>query len=61
MTTPPTAFGREACDFHLATSWQTVVPLLAFNAVHTPMDATEERLKEFANIEDKKRRISMQP
>ena len=50
------AFGREACMFieqHKATPWFLY---LTFNAVHTPMHATEERLAKFAGIADKQRR-----
>ena len=50
------AFGREACSFiatHQGRSWFLY---LAFNAVHTPMDATSDRLKRFAAIADPRRR-----
>lgn len=50
------AFGREAVAFierHKSRPWFLY---LAFNAVHTPMDATDERLAKFPNIADKKRR-----
>ena len=50
------AFGREAVAFiekHKAQRWFLY---LAFNAVHTPMQATDERLKKFAHITDEKRR-----
>ncbi len=50
------AFGREAVSFiekHKAHPWFLY---LAFNAVHTPMDATEDRLAKFSKIEDKQRR-----
>ena len=50
------AFGREAVDFierHKDKPWFLY---LAFNAVHTPMDATDDRLAKFPNIADKKRR-----
>ncbi|MBI5689190.1 MAG: sulfatase-like hydrolase/transferase [Verrucomicrobia bacterium] len=50
------AFGREACAFierHREHPWFLY---LAFNAVHTPMDATSDRLKKFAAIEDPRRR-----
>lgn len=50
------AFGREAEAFvrkHAAKPWFLY---LAFNAVHTPMDATDARLAKFASIPDKKRR-----
>ncbi|MGV3485975.1 MAG: sulfatase-like hydrolase/transferase [Planctomycetaceae bacterium] len=50
------AFGREAVSFinrHQAHPWFLY---LAFNAVHTPMHADDERLKKFAHIEDTQRR-----
>lgn len=50
------AFGREACSFiekHKGKPWFLY---LAFNAVHTPMDATDDRLAKFKNIEDTQRR-----
>ena len=50
------AFGREAISFidrHQAHPWFLY---LAFNAVHTPMDATDDRLAKFPNIENKQRR-----
>jgi len=50
------AFGREAVSFiekHKAHPWFLY---LAFNAVHTPMDATDDRLAKFSKIEDKQRR-----
>ncbi len=50
------AFGREAVSFiekHKGKPWFLY---LAFNAVHTPMDATDDRLAKFANIEDMQRR-----
>jgi arylsulfatase A-like enzyme len=49
------AFGREACSFienHKGKPWFLY---LAFNAVHTPMDATDDRLAKFKNIEDPQR------
>jgi arylsulfatase A-like enzyme len=49
------AFGREACDFierHKGKPWFLY---LAFNAVHTPMDATEERRAKFPKVADQKR------
>jgi len=51
------AFGREAVAFierHQAEPWFLY---LSFNAVHTPMDATEDRLAKFSGIKDKQRRI----
>lgn len=50
------AFGREAISFmerHKAQPWFLY---LAFNAVHTPMDATDDRLAKFTNIENPQRR-----
>ena len=50
------AFGREAVSFierHKAHPWFLY---LAFNAVHTPMHATDERLKKFAHITAQRRR-----
>lgn len=50
------AFGREAVAFvekHKAEPWFLY---LAFNAVHTPMNATDDRLAKFPNVEDKQRR-----
>jgi arylsulfatase A-like enzyme len=50
------AFGREAMAFierHKAQPWFLY---LAFNAVHTPLDATDERLAKFPNIADAQRR-----
>jgi len=49
------AFGREACEFierHKGHPWFLY---LAFNAVHTPMDATDDRLAKFKGTTDKKR------
>ena len=50
------AFGREAVSFvekHKDKPWFLY---LAFNAVHTPMHATDDRLAKFPNISDKERR-----
>jgi arylsulfatase A-like enzyme len=50
------AFGREAVAFierHKAEPWFLY---LAFNAVHTPMHATDDRLAKFPSIADPKRR-----
>ncbi len=50
------AFGREAVAFierHKGEPWFLY---LAFNAVHTPMQATDERLAKFPNEADDKRR-----
>jgi arylsulfatase A-like enzyme len=50
------AFGREACSFIARHQGKPWFLYLAFNAVHTPMDATSDRLKKFAAITDPKRR-----
>jgi arylsulfatase A-like enzyme len=50
------AFGREAISFIDRHQKQPWFLYLAFNAVHTPMDATDDRLAKFANIQDKQRR-----
>ncbi len=50
------AFGREACAFIDRHKNQPWFLYLAFNAVHTPMDATEDRLAKFPEIQDKQRR-----
>lgn len=50
------AFGREAVAFiqrHRGEPWFLY---LAFNAVHTPMEATDDRLAKFPQIADPKRR-----
>jgi len=50
------AFGREAEAFiekHKSEPWFLY---LAFNAVHTPLQATDARLAKFPNITDKRRR-----
>jgi len=50
------AFGREAVAFierHKSEPWFLY---LAFNAVHTPMEATDERRAKFANEADERRR-----
>jgi arylsulfatase A-like enzyme len=50
------AFGREACEFierHKSHPWFLY---LAFNAVHTPMNATEDRVAKFPDVTDKRRR-----
>lgn len=50
------AFAREAVAFIDRNKSQPFFLYLAFNAVHTPMQATEERLKKFPSIADKTRR-----
>ena len=50
------AFGREAAAFierHRARPWFLY---LTFNAVHTPMEATDDRVAKFSSVEDKQRR-----
>lgn len=50
------AFGREAAAFIERHKNQPWFLYLSFNAVHTPMHATEERLAKFADIADNVRR-----
>jgi arylsulfatase A-like enzyme len=51
------AFGREAVDFiGRAKPDEPWFLYLSFNAVHTPMDATKDRLEKFEAVEDKTRR-----
>ncbi len=50
------AFGREAVSFVDKNKAKPFFLYLAFNAVHTPMHATDERLKKFADIKDNQRR-----
>jgi arylsulfatase B len=50
-------FTREACDFIDRHSAQPFFLYLAYNAVHSPMQATDDYLKKFAHIEDIQRRI----
>ena len=50
------AFGREACAFVEKHKGQPWFLYLAFNAVHTPMHATDDRLAKFPTIADKTRR-----
>lgn len=51
-----TAFGREACSFISRHSPNPWFLCLAFNAVHTPLEATPEDLASFATITDPQRR-----
>src|SRR6476620_1645495 len=51
------AFGREAVTFIEHHAEQPFFLYLAFNAVHTPMNATDDRLDKFKHIKDKSRRI----
>jgi arylsulfatase A-like enzyme len=50
------AFAREAVSFIDRHQQQPFFLYLAFNAVHTPMNATDERLKKFASVADPMRR-----
>ncbi|HEX4413413.1 MAG TPA: sulfatase [Lacipirellulaceae bacterium] len=50
------AFGREAVSFIDRNTDKPFFLYLAFNAVHTPMNATDDRLKKFKDIKDEKRR-----
>lgn len=50
------AFGREAVAFIERHKSKPFFLYLAFNAVHTPMHATDERLKRFASIADEQHR-----
>jgi arylsulfatase A-like enzyme len=50
------ALGREAVAFIDRHQKEPFFLYLAFNAVHTPMEAQEERLAKFAHIKDAKRR-----
>lgn len=50
------AFAREAVAFIDRHQARPFFLELAFNAVHTPMDATEDRVAKFASIEDSRRR-----
>ncbi len=49
------AFGREAVAFIDANKAKPFFLYLAFNAVHTPMQADDPRLKKFEGIKDKQR------
>lgn len=49
-------FGREAAEFIARHKEHPWFLYLAFNAVHTPMQATDARLAKFSQIADKKRR-----
>src|SRR5262245_31692473 len=50
------AFGREAVEFIERHKNAPFFLYLAFNAVHTPMQADDPRLKKFASISDDRRR-----
>ncbi len=51
------AFTREACDFIRRRHTQPFFLYLAYNAVHSPMQATDAWMKKFAYIPDMHRRI----
>jgi len=51
------AFTREACDFIDRHRAQPFFLYLAYNAVHSPMQGTDDYMKKFAHIEDIQRRI----
>jgi len=51
------AFTREACDFIGRHRSQPFFLYLAYNAVHSPMQGTDEYMKKFLHIEDIQRRI----
>jgi arylsulfatase A-like enzyme len=50
------AFGREAVAFIDRHKDHPFFLYLAFNAVHTPMHATDDRIKKFADVEPQQRR-----
>lgn len=50
------AFGREAVGFIEKNHAKPFLLYLAFNAVHTPLQATDEYEERFPDIEDEKRR-----
>jgi arylsulfatase A-like enzyme len=50
------AFGREACGFLDRVGERPFLLYLAFNAVHTPLEADDQRLAKFAGIADRTRR-----
>jgi len=49
-------FGAEAADFVSKNQGKPWFLYLAFNAVHTPMHATDSRLEKFKHIKDERRR-----
>jgi arylsulfatase A-like enzyme len=51
------AFTREACDFVTRHSQQPWFLYLAYNAVHSPMQATDAWMDQFSHIQDPQRRI----
>jgi arylsulfatase A-like enzyme len=50
------AFGREAVTYIEQHAEEPFFLYLAFNAVHTPMNATDDRLEKFKDINDQSRR-----
>lgn len=50
------AFARESVSFINRHAKQPFFLMVCFNAIHTPMDATEKYLRRFRHIEDPKRR-----
>lgn len=52
------AFGREAVSFIDRHAGKPFFLYLAFNAVHTPMEATRDRLTKFDSIADQRRRTN---
>ena len=51
------AFTREACDFIQRHASQPFFLTLAYNAVHSPMQATDRHLEAFSHLPDIHRRI----
>ena len=51
------AFTREACDFIERHTAQPFFLCLAYNAVHSPMQAADRTMQRFSHIEDDHRRI----
>ncbi|MCB1225974.1 MAG: sulfatase-like hydrolase/transferase [Verrucomicrobiales bacterium] len=52
-----TAFSREACSFIERHASQPFFLCLAFNAVHSPLQADDRYLERFSHIEDVQRRL----
>lgn len=50
------AFARESCDFIQRHAAEPFFLYLAFNAVHTPLEATRAYMSRFPHIEDPRRR-----
>ncbi|WP_296460995.1 sulfatase [Rubinisphaera sp.] len=51
------AFTREACEFIERSKEQPFFLYVAYNAVHSPLQATDTSMQKFASIEDVHRRI----